>query len=91
MLCINQCFYLFYEVIDCGTPHFPTGGITEPFNSTRFGASVTHHCLVYGSSIRSVCESNGEWYPDPNSTRCDYYRECFTFNSVFYIQFNITV
>ena len=61
-------------------PHFPTGGITAPFNSTEFGASIIHHCLVYNSSIRSVCESNG-WYPDPASTRCNYCCECFTFNS----------
>ena len=65
-------------MIDCGTPLFPTGGITEPFNSTKFGASITHHCQV---SIRSVCERNG-WYPDPASTRCNYYCEYFTFNSL---------
>ena len=40
-------FALFYEVIDCGTPHFPARVISEPFNGTKFGASITHHCSLY--------------------------------------------
>ena len=64
------CFSIL-TAIDCGSPQFCASGvIIDPFNNTKFGALITFHCEVGEILISSLCSSNGEWIPYPNSFEC---------------------
>ena len=58
-------------MLDCGAPRFCASGvIINPFNTTKFGGLINFHCEENDTLITSLCSSNGEWIPDPNSYDC---------------------
>ena len=61
---------IYTAAIDCNSPLAATGVIIEPFNYTKFGASITFHCEE-STLITGVCGGNGEWEPDPASLKCE--------------------
>ena len=69
----QQCYlYLTYNiVIDCGVPLRGNEVVIEPFNDTNFNAVITFHCEEsITTPMVAVCDSNGEWVPDPSSFKC---------------------
>ena len=64
---------MFCILLDCSTP-FGTSEVTiEPYNNTKFGASVKFFCKNENSSnsVTAVCGSDGQWDPDPASLNCN--------------------
>ena len=57
-------------MIDCSVPLGVPGVIIDPFNNTKFGALITFHCEESNNSMLSVCDSDGEWDPDPSHLNC---------------------
>ena len=63
-------FYIFSIVLDCGAPSAIIGVTIEPVNDTKFGSLITFHCDEDNITMTVVCESNGEWIPNPASLKC---------------------
>ena len=57
-------------MLDCGAPFAATGVIIEPFDNTKFGSLITFHCDGSNITMTAVCDSNGEWIPNPASFNC---------------------
>ena len=57
-------------MVDCDAPLASSGVVTDPFSDTTFGALITFHCEGSKKSMTSMCGSNGEWDPDPNTLHC---------------------
>ena len=63
-----KCYFMqrYIKVIDCGAPLEDSGVIIEPFNDTIQGALITFRC---DNSRTAMCGSDGEWFPNPSSSK----------------------
>ena len=54
------------KVTDCGAPFNDSGVNIEPFNDTILGSLITFRC---DNLVSAVCGSDGEWSPNPASSK----------------------
>ena len=71
---VFHCFFLFYNLANCGSPSQPTNGIIIPYSSTTEGARVIFVCRnIYHNTFRednytvSTCSKQGNWEPNPGN------------------------